>query len=145
MPKLRQEYGGARCGLRLILPLTGRIVLSDSIHTWGGGTLHKTFCVAASAALLGLTSGAQAHDVTRHSHGAYGDDIVLVSCYRGPWEAVIWDRPNPIFIETLEATGLSSKDAIRIAEAVCRDPRLVGNRAAMAKQVQRLVAEVRRG
>ncbi|WP_338548858.1 hypothetical protein [Roseovarius phycicola] len=107
--------------------------------------MSTTSILAVSAALLVLGSGAQAHDVTRHSHGAHGDNVVLVSCYRGPWEAVIWDRPNDIFIETLEANGLSTQDAIRIAEAVCRDPRLVGDRDAMVKQVQKLVREVRRG
>ena len=92
-----------------------------------------------------LASNAQAHDVSRAADGAHGKNVVLVSCYRGPWEAVIWDRPNPEFIQSLEDNGFSTTKSIEIAEAICRDPRLVNNPDLTAEQVRRLTSAARRG
>ena len=52
---------------------------------------------------------------------------ITVSCFRGPWEAVIWDRPNAVFIESLVAVGYEYEKAHAIAERVCRDEALVNN------------------
>lgn len=51
---------------------------------------------------------------------------ITISCYRGPWKEVIWDRPNPIFIDTLMENGYSIVTASSIAHRICRDPGLVG-------------------
>ena len=51
--------------------------------------------------------------------------IVTVSCFRGPWKEVIWDRPNPIFIDSLMNAGYSITTSQAIAERACRDPSLV--------------------
>ncbi|QPM91986.1 hypothetical protein [Pseudooceanicola algae] len=51
---------------------------------------------------------------------------VLASCYRGPWEDVIWDKANPEFMETLMQNGITPDAAEEIGERVCRDPALVG-------------------
>lgn len=64
---------------------------------------------------------------------------VVVSCYRGPWEEVYWDRANSKFIESLIAVGYSQSTALAIAERVCRNPDLVNNPSAMTAEVQRLL------
>ncbi|MEM9911758.1 MAG: hypothetical protein AAF922_13335 [Pseudomonadota bacterium] len=76
---------------------------------------------------------------------ALAGDEVLVSCFRGPWNQVIWDRANPEFITSLEATGMDAVEARVIADSLCRDPRLVNNPENMAAEVRRVVYQARRG
>lgn len=52
---------------------------------------------------------------------------IVVSCYRGPWSDVIWDRPNAVFIDSLREAGYSILQATTIGDAVCQDPELVSN------------------
>lgn len=54
-------------------------------------------------------------------------DSFVISCYRGPTKNVIWDRPNPVFIDSLKAAGYAPLEAIQIANSVCSDPELVGD------------------
>ena len=96
-------------------------------------------------AILAMANPVQADNVTRSNTTVTSGSVIHVSCYRGPWKEVIWDRPNPEFIQSLEDNGIGSRDAIEIAETICRDPRLVDNPTGLAKQVRRLVADVRRG
>jgi len=52
---------------------------------------------------------------------------VTVSCFRGPWEEVIWDRPEPVFVDSLVNAGYTYPEAHSMAERVCRDSTGVGN------------------
>ncbi len=47
--------------------------------------------------------------------------VITISCFRGPTSAVIWDRPNAVFIEDLVRLGYSYQRAHAIGERVCRD------------------------
>jgi hypothetical protein len=60
-----------------------------------------------------------------YRHGA-ASHVITVSCYRGPWDDVIWDRPNPAFIDSLVSAGYSFPEAHAIGERVCRDAGAVG-------------------
>ena len=37
------------------------------------------------------------------------------------WQDVIWDRPEPVFVDSLVAAGYSFPEAHAISERVCRD------------------------
>ena len=52
---------------------------------------------------------------------------VTISCFRGPWEEVIWDRPEPVFVDSLVGIGYTYPEAHAIGERVCRDSPGVGN------------------
>lgn len=52
---------------------------------------------------------------------------VTVSCFRGPWQDVIWDRPEPVFVDSLVNAGYTYPESFAIAERVCRDSTGVGN------------------
>ncbi|KIN70892.1 hypothetical protein Z945_3356 [Sulfitobacter noctilucae] len=75
-----------------------------------------------------------------HHHGAYGPTghQIVVSCFRGPWKEVIWDRPNAVFIDSLVSVGYDFSTAQAIGERVCRDQRLVGNPAALKTTMERI-------
>ena len=66
---------------------------------------------------------------------------ITVSCFRGPWNDVIWDRPNSIFVDDLVALGYDFPTAHAIAERICRDDKLVGNPPAMGAETLRVVRE----
>jgi hypothetical protein len=66
--------------------------------------------------------------------------VITISCYRGPWEGVIWDRPNPIFIDSLVAAGYSFPEAHAIAERVCRDQGGVGSPETMRAAMSNILA-----
>ncbi|MEM7076558.1 MAG: hypothetical protein AAGA28_12165 [Pseudomonadota bacterium] len=91
--------------------------------------MYRTILLAASAAAL------VSADV------ALAGSQILVSCYRGPWEEVIWDRANPEFIASLEANGYDRVEAQALADSICRDPRLVNNPDEMAAEVRRVFSE----
>jgi len=65
-----------------------------------------------------------------------GPQVILVSCYRGPLKKVIWDRPEPAFIDSLVAVGYDYPTAHAIGERVCRDSALVNNRAALRQTMR---------
>ncbi|MBF9058064.1 hypothetical protein HKCCSP123_02595 [Rhodobacterales bacterium HKCCSP123] len=79
----------------------------------------------AAVGLCLVTSAAAQADGYAYRHGA-GPMVITVSCYRGPWDDVIWDRPNPEFVDSLVSVGYSFSEAHAIAERVCRDPAAVG-------------------
>lgn len=66
---------------------------------------------------------------------------VTVSCFRGPWEEVIWDRPNAVFVDSLVALGYDFPTAHAIAERVCRDEATVGDPEAAVAVMRRILAE----
>lgn len=67
--------------------------------------------------------------------------VVRVSCFRGPWKEVIWDRPQGIFIDTLVEVGYDYPSALAIATRLCRDINLVDDDAAMKAEMERIIAE----
>ncbi len=91
-----------------------------------------------------------AHPAYGHGHvhpEGHGHDYVVaervtitISCFRGPWQEVIWDRPEPVFVDSLVAAGYTFPEAHAIAERVCRDIDGVGN-AAHAEQVMLRIIE----
>ena len=93
----------------------------------------KTTLCAATAAFLVMADTAKA------------DSYILVSCYRGPWNEVIWDKANPNFVKSLIDAGYNTTEATSIADYICRDPRLVDNPIALAKEVRAAVRAAPRG
>ena len=64
---------------------------------------------------------------------------IVVSCFRGPWRNVIWDRPNAVFYDSLIAAGYSPATANALGIRVCRDQSLVGNLENNISEVRRIV------
>lgn len=83
-----------------------------------GFFMFKTFMGAACAVSFGTAAfGHNAQHHHHHTHGTFaqGGQQVIVSCYRGPWNDVIWDRPNAVFIDSLVAVGYQYERAYAIA------------------------------
>ena len=92
--------------------------------------------LSAAAAVSFSVQGVSAQGAT----AASGPQI-KVDCYRGPWEDVIWDRPERPFIESLMAAGYDLVAAEAIGEWVCRDPAGVNDPAALVAIARRVIAE----
>ncbi|MGB3245585.1 MAG: hypothetical protein WBB25_13705 [Sulfitobacter sp.] len=86
-------------------------------------------CAATLGVAMALPAMVAADGNQKNHYGAYGEtgQRIVVSCYRGPWKDVIWDRPNTVFIESLVAVGYDYSTANAIGERVCRDSDLVDN------------------
>ncbi|MBS0124592.1 hypothetical protein [Thetidibacter halocola] len=102
--------------------------------------------ISALAALtLGLAAPAFAdgannkhhHDPLTKAH-VHEQTVITVSCFRGPWNDVIWDRPNSNFVDSLVNAGYTFETAHAIAERVCRDDKLVGNPEALKATMERI-------
>ena len=94
--------------------------------------------VIMAAALL----GAMASQVSAEGYKLMADgNTLIVSCFRGPWGDVIWDRPNSNFIDSLIDFGYDYPTAHAIAERICRDDHLVGNKEGMAAEMIRIYNE----
>jgi hypothetical protein len=102
------------------------------------------FAVPASAAHYTKKHHHHEHTHGEHSHGQKAQKTIVVSCYRGPWEDVIWDHPNAVFIDSLVDVGYDIVKATAIAERVCRDENLVGDKAGLKAEMQRLYREIKR-
>lgn len=91
--------------------------------------------VAAMAMPAMVTANGKASN-----HGAYGEtgNLIVVSCYRGPWKDVIWDRPNAIFVDTLVSVGYDFPTAHAIGQRVCRDESLVGVPGALKAAMEQI-------
>lgn len=51
----------------------------------------------------------------------------VISCHRGPTSKVIWDRPNTIFMDSLQSVGYAPAEARQMADTICSNPDLVGD------------------
>tara|TARA_R110002049_G_scaffold140930_5_gene302332 strand:- start:60145 stop:60489 length:345 start_codon:yes stop_codon:yes gene_type:complete len=93
--------------------------------------------VVGAMALPAVAGGTKHH---YHNYGTYGPtgNVIVVSCYRGPWNEVIWDRPNPVFVDSLVAVGYDFSTASAIAERVCKDQALVGDEAGLKANMERI-------
>ncbi|RVV97281.1 hypothetical protein EKE94_14815 [Mesobaculum littorinae] len=95
---------------------------------------------AALFAALALPAAAQnRHSGVGEQGFGQGAGTIVVSCYRGPWTDVIWDRPNPVFIDSLVAAGYEHPEALAIGERLCRDASLVNNPDAMKREAIRVL------
>ena len=105
--------------------------------------MKTSIVIAAFAAAL--SSPAWAHGANNTHHHPHLDrphvherTVIEVSCFRGPWKAVIWDRPNSTFVDSLVSAGYTFATAHAIAERVCRDDRLVNNPGALKATRERM-------
>ncbi|MCA0871829.1 hypothetical protein LCL97_13405 [Seohaeicola saemankumensis] len=67
-------------------------------------------------------------------------NAITISCFRGPWSQVIWDRPNAIFVEDLVKIGYTYPQAHAIGERVCRDEYGQGEHEYMASTLRKIMA-----
>ncbi|MGB3408650.1 MAG: hypothetical protein WBA67_14285 [Jannaschia sp.] len=91
---------------------------------------------ALGAAMLTGTAGVVLADGQYHSHGHVHAHTaaplqITVSCARFSLDAVIWDKPQAVFIDDLVRAGYEYERAYAIGNRICRDEALVGNTAAM--------------
>lgn len=93
--------------------------------------------ILAAALLIGTACQVSAEGYKLIADG----NTLIVSCFRGPWKDVIWDRPNSNFIDSLIDFGYDYPNAHAIAERICRDDHLVGNKAAMKAEMIRIYYE----
>ena len=100
--------------------------------------MYKQLILAAAVAV----SGGQAMAELKAAPGNHWNQggIVTVSCYRGPWKDVIWDRPDAIFTESLVAVGYDYTNAFAIANRICRDPALVDDNVALKAAMEAIIA-----
>jgi hypothetical protein len=103
--------------------------------------------VLSNASLLVALALPGAAIADHKTHKTSASKTIVVSCYRGPWTDVIWDRPNAIFIDSLVNHGYDFSTAHAIAERVCRDQLLVGDGEALKAEMRRIMREspARRG
>ena len=99
----------------------------------------KRVFILATAVALATAAPAFAHQ--KHYTAAQTGGTVTVSCFRGPWNDVIWDRPNAVFIDSLVAIGYDFPNAHAIGERICRDEALVGNPEGMRAEAIRILRE----
>jgi len=102
-------------------------------------TVKLPIVAAVCAAILPLSSLPVSADHHGYSSGTV-QHVITVSCFRGPWEGVIWDRPNPIFIDSLVSAGYTYPEAHSIAERVCRDQAGVGSPETMRAAMSNILA-----
>jgi len=100
--------------------------------------------LVAAVALGGLAGQAVAGgkgDAGRHYEKAPRATAqpIIVSCFRGPWKDVIWDRPNAKFVDSLVSLGYDFPTAHAIGERVCRDEALVNNPDGLRAEILRIV------
>ena len=101
----------------------------------------KHLAAGVAGAIL-LASAAQAQPVTRAQTTAESAPVIQLSCYRGPTERVIWDRPDGTFVEDLVAYGYDYANAEAIARTICTDQSLVGKPDAMAEALKATMRKV---
>lgn len=97
--------------------------------------MRRVIIAAALLSAMASQVSAEAYKLTADGH------TLIVSCFRGPWTDVIWDRPNSNFIDSLIDFGYDYPNAHAIAERICRDDRLVHNKEAMKAEMMRIYYE----
>lgn len=93
--------------------------------------------------LSGLAAPAVAS--SDNSYAQQSAPRVVVSCYRGPWQQVIWDHPNAVFVDSLVDIGYSIERAEAIADRICTDASLVNNPEALKATTEAIIARSPRG
>lgn len=107
----------------------------------------KTVILAAALAATAfpaLATHKTHHHHHKHTHQAVAEErVIVVSCFRGPWEDVIWDRPKPVFVDSLVEYGYDINTATSIAEKICSDEELVGNSEGLKAEMRRVYRSIR--
>lgn len=104
--------------------------------------MFKTLaCTALGGALLLLGAAAPAFATTYQYQMVVNRVTITVSCFRGPFTEVIWDRPNPVFIDSLVRAGYTFPEAHAIGERVCRDPSTVDRPDAAVQVMYNIIAQ----
>ena len=93
--------------------------------------MKRILSIATAATLLLSSAPLWADGYHEHAHGHWhGTEghlhqniqveyiTVTISCFRGPWREVIWDRPEPVFVDSLVAAGYEFPEAHAISERV---------------------------
>ena len=62
-----------------------------------------------------------------HAASGYTEHPIYVNCYRGPFSAMIWDRPQGTFVQDLVDFGYDHANANALADMICSDANLVEN------------------
>lgn len=102
--------------------------------------LRNIAFAALGGALLAGTSVPAA--ATNYQYSTVVNAVyVTVSCFRGPWQEVIWDRPNAVFIDSLISAGYSFPEAHAIGERVCRDASAVDRPDRAIQVMQQIIAQ----
>jgi hypothetical protein len=100
--------------------------------------------VAALAAALFTASAPVSQAQSRKA--AATPVVISAGCLRGPWKAVIIDRPSNAFVDSLTNAGYDYATAFAIAERICRDPALVDRPEELRAETLRVInAEPPRG
>lgn len=101
--------------------------------------MRTSFLMATVAAALSLSSGATLAQQFPSKPGANAPDFTI-SCFRGPWRQVIWDRPNAIFLDDLVKLGYTETEALSIGTRICRDEYGVGQPDYLMATLRELIA-----
>ena len=100
----------------------------------------KTAAIAAICIALTAT-GVGAGTKVNPSKSDDDPGQITISCFRGPWKDVIWDRPNAVFIDDLVQIGYTLTEASWLAERVCRDEYGVYDEEYIVDRFKKLLAE----
>lgn len=76
-----------------------------------------------AAVLMALPTASFAHPHT----AAQPQAPIQIACFRGPWQEIIWDRPEVSFTDHLVHHGYTQDQALAIGTRICRDPQGVNN------------------
>ena len=79
--------------------------------------MMKMLLATAVTGLLAMPAFAGGVKYAYHNQGKAHPtgNVIHVSCYRGPWNDVIWDRPNSVFVDSLVAVGYDFSTAHAVA------------------------------
>lgn len=103
--------------------------------------MTSTFVYAALGGALLLGTAVPLAATTNTPPTAINTIQVTISCFRGPWQEVIWDRPNPVFIDSLVNVGYSFFEAQAIGERLCRDPSTVDQPERAVQVMNQILAQ----
>lgn len=114
---------------------------SAALRQIWGIDMRNHFTFAALGGALLLASAAPAIATGYHYPTVVNTVQVTVSCFRGPWTEVIWDRPNPVFIDSLVNVGYTFPEAHAIGERVCRDASTVDRPDRAVQVMHQIIAQ----
>lgn len=105
--------------------------------------MKSTILVAGmvTAATLMLVGSAMAERKSQPTRPGTSGPEWIISCYRGPFEAVAWDKPNAIFVDELVEYGYSPAQAMAIGRRICRDEYGVGDEDYLRSTLLRILSE----
>lgn len=103
--------------------------------------MKKFTTTAVGGAILLGTASLPATATTYEYRTVVNTIQITVSCFRGPWTEVIWDRPNAVFIDSLVNAGYTFPEAHAIGERVCRDASTVDRPDRAVQVMHQIIAQ----